>query len=44
VNIEIGLFGIGSPRQVGERFAVDDDRPDIALREPKKADPARGRA
>lgn len=33
VNIEIGQFGIGFLREAGERLAVGDERPDIALRE-----------
>ena len=34
VNIEIGLFGIGFLRRVGEILAVDGERPDIGLIEP----------
>jgi FAD-dependent oxidoreductase domain-containing protein 1 len=33
VNIEIGLFGIRFLREVGRHLAVEDDRPDVALRE-----------
>lgn len=33
VNVEIGRFGIGFLREAGERLAVGDERPDIALRE-----------
>src|SRR5918993_1915426 len=33
VNIRISLFGIRFLRGVGERLAVDGERPDIALRE-----------
>jgi FAD-dependent oxidoreductase domain-containing protein 1 len=33
VNIRISLFGIRFLREIGDRLAVDGDRPDIALRE-----------
>src|SRR5215213_4817446 len=33
VNIRISLFGIAFLRGIGERLAVDGERPDIALRE-----------
>src|SRR5881275_142526 len=33
VNVEISLFGIGFLRSVGERLAVEEERPEIALRE-----------
>lgn len=33
VNIEISLFGIEFLRSAGDRLAVEDDRPEIALRE-----------
>ncbi len=33
VNIEIGRFGIEFLRHIGAHLAVDDDRPDVGLRE-----------
>ena len=34
VNIDIGLAGIDFLRRIGEKLAVDGERPDIGLREP----------
>jgi FAD-dependent oxidoreductase domain-containing protein 1 len=34
VNVEIGRFGIGFLRTIGEALAVDGERPDIGLKEP----------
>ncbi len=33
INIDISLYGIEFLRRIGDTLAVDDDRPDIALRE-----------